>query len=144
VPDAERRYRVEFADETKKELRDLGHAAAIEILSAVDKKLTVDPEGYGDPLRKDLQGYFKLPVGQWRVIYHVDNDLVLVLVLAVGKRAEGDRENIYSQITGEDLAARRQRLEETLQIDRDAPAPASPAEPPRPQRRRGHRKKKRS
>jgi hypothetical protein len=44
LPDAERRYRVEFADETKKELRDLGHAAAVEILSAVDKKLTVDPE----------------------------------------------------------------------------------------------------
>jgi len=132
---------VEFADETKKELRDLGHAAAVEILSAVEKKLTIDSEGYGDPLRKDLQGYFKLPVGQWRVVYHVHNDLVRVLVLALGKRAEGDRENIYSQITGEDLDTRRQRLEEKLEIDRDAPAPA-PSEPERLKRRSGPRKKK--
>jgi mRNA-degrading endonuclease RelE of RelBE toxin-antitoxin system len=117
--------------------------AAVEILSAVDKKLTVDPEGYGDPLRQDLQGYYKLAVGQWRVVYHVDDDLVLVLVLAVGKRAEGDRENIYSQITGEDLDTRRQRLEEKLEIERDAPAPAAP-EPESAERRRGQRKKKRS
>lgn len=141
MPDAERRYRVEFADETKKELRDLGHAAAVEILSAVDKKLTVDPEGYGDPLHKDLRGYFKLPVGQWRVVYHVDDDLVLVLVLAVGKRAEGDRENIYSQVTGEDLAARRQRLAKKLEVDSDVPAPAPP-ERESPRRRGGSRKKK--
>jgi mRNA interferase RelE/StbE len=146
VPDAKRRYRVEFADETKKEFRDLGHVAAAEILDAVEKKLTVDPEGYGDPLRKDLSGYFKLAVGQWRVVYHVDDDLVLVLVLAVGKRAEGDRENIYDQITGDDLAARRQALEVKLEIESgNATRPkASPSASPSKRRGPAKRKKKKS
>jgi len=146
VPDPERRYRVEFADETKKELRDLGHVAAGEILAAVEKKLTVDPEGYGDPLRKDLSGYFKLAVGQWRVVYHVDDDLVLVLVLAVGKRAEGDRENIYDQITGDDLDARKQVLEGKLEIEpRNASeVKASPSASPTKPRGPGGRKKKKS
>jgi mRNA interferase RelE/StbE len=146
VPDPERRYRVEFADETKKELRDLGHVAASEILAAVEKKLTVDPEGYGDPLRKDLSGYYKLPVGQWRVVYHVDDDLVLVLVLAVGKRAEGDRENIYSQLTGGELDARKQALAAKLEID--PPNPPEPRVAPsataRKKRGPGKGKKKRS
>jgi mRNA interferase RelE/StbE len=146
VPDTGRRYRVEFADETKKEFRALGHVAAAEILDAVEKKLTVDPEGYGDPLRKDLSGYFKLAVGQWRVVYHVDDDLVLVLVLAVGKRAEGDRENIYDQVTGDDLAARRQALEMKLEIEpRNASGPkASPSAGPSKRRGPAKRKKKKS
>jgi mRNA interferase RelE/StbE len=146
VHDAGRRYRVEFADETKKELRDLGHAAAVEILAAVEKKLTVDPEGYGDPLHKDLRGYFKLAAGQWRVVYQVDGERVLVLVLAVGKRAEGDRENVYDQITGADLDARRQALEVKLEIEpRKAPEPsASGVANPRKRRGPRGRKKKRS
>ena len=146
MPDAGRRYRVEFADETKKEFRDLGHVAAAEILDAVEKKLTVDPEGYGDPLRKDLSGYFKLSVGQWRVVYRVDDDLVLVLVLAVGKRADGDRENIYDQITGDDLAARRQALEVKLEIEprNTSGSKASPSAGPSKRRGLAKRKKKKS
>lgn len=136
---------MEFADETKKELRDLGHVAASEVLAAVEKKLTVDPEGYGDPLRKDLIGYFKLAVGQWRVVYHVDDDLVLVLVLAVGKRAEGDRENIYNQLSGRDLDTRKQALVEKLAIEpRNPPEPGvTPSAAARKKRGPGKGRKKR-
>ncbi|HKP76228.1 MAG TPA: type II toxin-antitoxin system RelE/ParE family toxin [Longimicrobiaceae bacterium] len=112
--DPTQRFRVEFSSETSKELRKLGHAAAAEILAAIDKKLTVDPEAYGQPLRQDLKGYYKLAVGQWRVIYRVVNELVRVLILAVGKRAEGDHENIYDQISGDELDQRRTDLEKSL------------------------------
>lgn len=103
-------YDVRFADQTKKEFRDLGHSARAEILSAVQKKLTIKPQQYGEPLGKDLSGYRKLAVGQWRVVYFVEEKMVLVLVLAVGKRAAGDHENIYDQISGDDVNARRLAL----------------------------------
>lgn len=109
-PSAIRRFDVRFADETKKEFRKLGPSASAEILGAIEKKLTRDPAGYGEPLVRELAGYRKLPVGQWRVVYHVEGEDVLVLVLAVGKRAEGDHENIYNQITRRDLDARRDAL----------------------------------
>ncbi len=59
---------------------------------------------------RELSGYRKLPVGQWRVVYSVEERKVLVLVLAVGKRAHDDHENIYDQVTKDDLASRREAL----------------------------------
>jgi hypothetical protein len=56
VPEAEARYKVRFADETKKEFRKLGHAARVDILAAIQKKLTTNPEGYGEPLGRDPVG----------------------------------------------------------------------------------------
>jgi mRNA interferase RelE/StbE len=95
VPEEEEQpFDVRFADETKKEFRKLGHSARVDILSAVQKKLTKKPTKYGEPLVRDLAGYHKLPVGQWRVVYYIEEEKVLVLVLAVGKRAEGDHENL--------------------------------------------------
>lgn len=114
MSEGERVFHIRFADETKKEIRRLGHAAAAEILAAVEKKLSRDPEGYGKPLRRDLAGYYKLAVGQWRVVYHVESGRVLVLVLAVGKRAEGDRENVYDHLTRADLDSRSDELRRTL------------------------------
>lgn len=103
-------FDVRFADETKKEFRKLGPSASSEILSAVQKKLTENPTRYGEPLARELAGYRKLPVVQWRVVYHVEERKVLVLVLAVGKRAHGDYENIYDQVTKDDLTRRREAL----------------------------------
>jgi mRNA-degrading endonuclease RelE of RelBE toxin-antitoxin system len=108
-------YDVRFADETKKEFRDLGHSARADILSAMQKKLATRPLDYGEPLGKGLAGYRKRPVGQWRVVYYVEEKKVLVLVLAVGKRAAGDRENIYDQITGDDVNARRDVLRRRIE-----------------------------
>jgi mRNA interferase RelE/StbE len=103
-------YRIRFADETKKEFRKIGHAARVDILAAVAKKLATKPNEYGEPLARDLAGYRKLPVGQWRVVYYVEEGEVLVLVLAVGKRAEGDSENVYDRITRADLDSRRHEM----------------------------------
>lgn len=100
------RYSVRFADETRKEFRKIGHTGRADILSAIQKKLTSNPDEYGEDLGQDLVGFRKLPVGQWRVVYHVDADEVLVLVLAVGKRAEGGHENIYNRISRTDLTSR--------------------------------------
>jgi len=118
VAEREKRgFEVRFADETKKEFRKLGPSASFEILSAVQKKLTDRPDDYGEPLVRDLIGYRKLPVGQWRVVYCVEEAKILVLVLAVGKRAEGDHENIYDQITRGDLDGRRETVRRRIEAE---------------------------
>lgn len=108
-------YDVRFADETKKGFRDLGHSARADIPAAIQKKLTTHPLDYGEPLGRDLAGYRKLPVGQRRVVYFVEEKKVLVLVLAVGKRSVGDRENIYDHVTGDDVNARRAALRQRIE-----------------------------
>lgn len=59
-----------------------------EILSAIRTRLTLDPERYGEPLRKELFGYWKLRVGDYRVIYRMRKRELLVLVVKVGPRKD--------------------------------------------------------
>jgi hypothetical protein len=60
---------------------------------------TRDPETYGKPLRGALAGYYRLRVGGYRVVYTVINDRVCVVVLAAGKRSEGNVDNIYDWLS---------------------------------------------
>jgi mRNA interferase RelE/StbE len=59
--------------------------------------LAHDPEQQGKPLGGELAGFRSLrAVGQrYRILYRVECAKVLVIVLAVGLRKEGDRHDIY-------------------------------------------------
>lgn len=60
--------------------------------------LAKDPDKQGKPLTGDLARYRSLrAVGQrYRIIYRVDKDKVLVLVVAIGIRREGNKRDIYA------------------------------------------------
>jgi mRNA interferase RelE/StbE len=105
------RFQVFFARAAQKELRKLGPSAAAEILLQIEKKLTQDPEGYGERLSGALAGYYKLRVSGYRVVYSVQGERVWVVVLAAGKRNEGNVDNIYAWLTGEML---QERLDSVL------------------------------
>jgi mRNA interferase RelE/StbE len=99
-------YRIYVAEAAQKELRKLGPSAAREILSQIGKKLPADPHVYGHPLSGELAGYYRLRVTGYRVVYRVIDEKVWVLILAAGKRDEGNVDNIYDWLTG-DLLTRR-------------------------------------
>ena len=56
-----------------------------------------EPEKQGKPLTGELAGYRSLrAVGQrYRIIYQVERQRVLVLILMVGLRKQGDRADVY-------------------------------------------------
>jgi mRNA interferase RelE/StbE len=56
------------------------------------------PEQQGKPLTNELAGLRSVrAVGQrYRIIYRVDAEQIVVLVLTVGLRREGDRADIYA------------------------------------------------
>ena len=60
-------------------------------------KLKTDPEKQGKPLVDKLKGYRSVrAVGQrYRIIYKVELEKVVVLVVGVGLRKEGDKGDIY-------------------------------------------------
>lgn len=70
------------------DFKRISHQAQRRIIKTIRKKLTVDPEGYGKPLGGDLAGYWRLRVGDYRVIYKVFRDGVEVLVIKVGIRRD--------------------------------------------------------
>ena len=56
-----------------------------------------DPDKQGKPLTGELAGYRSLrAVGQrYRIIYQVERQRILVLILMVGLRKQGDRADVY-------------------------------------------------
>ncbi|AJF07638.1 addiction module antitoxin RelB [Geoalkalibacter subterraneus] len=49
------------------------------IRKAVEARLMVAPQEYGEPLRKTLRGYWELRVGDYRIVFKVEGDEILIL-----------------------------------------------------------------
>lgn len=69
-----------------------------QLQKVLEKKLAIDPEGYGLTLRGTLAGYWKHQFASHRVIYCIYPEHHLVVVCAVGVRKQGDAEDIYRQL----------------------------------------------
>lgn len=63
------------------------------IRKAIESRLMTAPHEYGHPLRKSLKGYWKLRVGDYRVIFKIEEEIVYVLGIR-------HRKNIYDDVTG--------------------------------------------
>jgi mRNA interferase RelE/StbE len=61
------------------------------IKKAVEERLTTSPQQYGEPLRKTLKGYWKLRVGDYRVVFKVAGNEVLILAII-------NRKDVYTKI----------------------------------------------
>lgn len=48
------------------------------IKRAIEDRLTERPEAYGKPLQRTLKGYWKLRVGDYRVVFKVSDDSILI------------------------------------------------------------------
>ncbi len=48
---------------------------------SVEKKLLSSPETFGKPLRKSLKGYRKLRVGDFRVIFRIENSFIKIFMI---------------------------------------------------------------
>ena len=52
------------------------------IKKAIEEKLTTHPEVFGKPLRRSLRGYRRLRVGDYRVIFRIENTTVKIFLIA--------------------------------------------------------------
>ena len=62
------------------------------------QKLKLEPIQQGKPLTADLKGFYSVrAVGQrYRIVYQVKADQILIIVVGVGRRKEGDKKDIYT------------------------------------------------
>ncbi|MGO9613691.1 MAG: type II toxin-antitoxin system RelE family toxin [Dissulfurispiraceae bacterium] len=66
-------------------------AIKVRLKDAIETKLTTYPEQYAMPLRRTLKGYWKLRVGDYRVIFEFDPSRIIVLGI-------GHRKDIYHRM----------------------------------------------
>lgn len=91
-------YRIFIVPAAAKMLKDIADRRVREKIRDAIDRLAEEPEKQGKPLIDDLAGYRSLrAVGQrYRIIYKVENDRVVVIVVALGIRKEGSRKDIYA------------------------------------------------
>jgi len=59
-----------------------------QIKQAIEERLSIDPIGFGKPLRYNLKGFRRLRVGDYRIVYKIENKVVLIAAIK-------HRKNIY-------------------------------------------------
>ena len=72
----------------KKDIQKIPPAIREVIKLAIEKKLTTDPLKFGKPLKYSLKGYRRLRVGDYRVIYRVEEDKVIVVIVDIDHRKD--------------------------------------------------------
>lgn len=61
------------------------------IRRAIETRLGADPILAGQPLRESLKGHRRLRVGDWRIIYRIEMDTVIILKV-------GNRKDVYKEV----------------------------------------------
>lgn len=56
------------------------------IKRAIETRLSMDPVGLGKPLRYSFKGHRRIRVGDYRIIYRVDNDSKMVTIILIKHR----------------------------------------------------------
>lgn len=79
-------------------LSDISDRRIREKIGAVIDRLTEDPEKQGKALLGELSGLRSLrAVGQrYRIVYQVRDNAIVVVILAVGIRRDGAKDDIYN------------------------------------------------
>jgi mRNA interferase RelE/StbE len=91
-------YRVEIADAAFGALKGIpDKRIQQEILNRI-ARLKEDPDKQGKALVGDLSGYRSVRVAaqRYRIIYRIQDDQIVVVVVMLGIRKEGDRKDVYA------------------------------------------------
>ena len=94
---AEPKYSIVFTGDAFGDVKALDGSIKKKFKKVLTKKLAMDPQGYGLPLRSPLNLYWKHEFAAHRVIYRIYEEKHLVVVCAVGPRKEGDTADVCKQ-----------------------------------------------
>lgn len=90
-------YKIRITPQVKQQLKDLDIRTRNQIAAKIDN-LRSEPEKRGKPLQGSLSGFRSIRAAGQRycIIYLIENREVVVLIVGVGIRKEGDKKDIYA------------------------------------------------
>lgn len=82
-------YTIKYLEEIiDKHIKVLPQNIKIIIKQAIEERLGTNPVGYGKPLRYSLKGYRRLRVGDYRIVYSINEKDKIVIILAIKHRKD--------------------------------------------------------
>ena len=80
-------YSILFTAEARRQLKKLGKAVQVRLLEAIEA-LAILPRPSGMKKLKGGDGFYRIRVGDYRVVYQVNDGELLILVILVGNRRD--------------------------------------------------------
>ena len=84
-------YKLAYTTEAREQISSLQKPVRAQLKKAIDR-LALEPK-LGKRLTDDLDGLWSYRSGDWRIIYQVHHQELLIIIIAVG-----DRKDIYKQL----------------------------------------------
>ena len=83
-------WELEFDRRAIRELKKLSHNAKQEILGYLQSRIATEenPRRFGKELKANLSGLWRYRVGDYRIICKIQDEKLVVLVIAVGHRRD--------------------------------------------------------
>ncbi len=104
-------FELRYTRDASADIKNLDGSIRKQLLKVLQKKLAIDPEGYGLPLHAPLAGYWKHEFATHRIVYRIYAEHRVVAICAVGPRKQEDVQDVYQQLKG---IAKTGRLAEQL------------------------------
>ncbi len=80
-------YRVEFSKNAKKDLKRIPNQQVAKIILAIEK-LADDPLPRRSKKLVDWENAYRIRVGDYRIIYELENSVLIVFVIQIGHRKD--------------------------------------------------------
>ncbi len=83
------KYKIHYQKEVvQKHIPSLPTTEKKIIKRAIEEQLVVDPIGFGKPLRYSLKSHRRLRVGNYRVVYRIETEGNIVIIVAIKHRKD--------------------------------------------------------
>ncbi len=84
-------YTIEYSKDIEKDLSKLPKSEIIKILSKIER-LSINPRPSGiEPLKGSLKGLHRIRSGNYRIVYQIIDDRLVVLVVKISHRRDAYR-----------------------------------------------------
>ena len=93
------RFGIRYHPQVKEDIRKLDKRTKEKVKRSIEEKLTKAPELFGERLKGTLKDFWKLRVGNYRVIFVIEGNTVLILGIWHRKEA-------YEKLSVESLLKR--------------------------------------
>lgn len=81
-------FTIQYLEAVKEDIRILPKSIRDKIRKAIEKKLILNPVEFGKPLQYSLKGLRRLRVEDYRIIYQINIDSNIVLIVKIGHRKD--------------------------------------------------------
>lgn len=84
-------YKLSYHYDIPKDLSKIPGNIKKRIRKAIEQRLLEEPLKYGEPLKRSLHGYWKLRVSDYRIIYKIEKENIIILKI-------GHKHDVYAKV----------------------------------------------